>query len=513
MPPMGQPFMSWIDFHAVRTPDKVAMVDLASGRELTYAELSARVRALAYQLETRFGIQAGDRVAVLSRNDARCFEVLYACAHVGAVCVLLNWRLSPMELAAIVADTGPTLLVAETAAAQTAHSVAATATMHVLLWASEPGEADTYERLTTEPLPAQWRPRDVDEDAVWTIIYTSGTTGTPKGVTATHRNVAASMLSIALIGEVDAHTRCLTVLPTFHVAGLNLFANPTLLHGGTVVVMRTFDAATTLALLAKAEDPVTHFCGVPANYQFLQQLPEFPSTELRPFTAAVGGSPVPQALTEAWAARGVPLMKVFGITEAGACVLAMPPGESVDKNATVGVPVLHARCRVTTADEAPAAPGETGELQIAGPLVTPAYWNRPDATCDAFTDDGWLHTGDAAQMDADGYVLLVDRWKDMYISGGVNVYPAEVENVLHNHPEVSQAAVVGVPHPRWGETGVAFVVSVRSCTPAPEELTGWCSSRLASYKVPSHIYLVEELPRNATGKVLKAALREAADIG
>ena len=507
---MGQPFASWIDLHAVRTPDKVAMVDLASGRELTYAEFAAGIRALAYRLEIEFGIQAGDRVAVLSRNDARCFEVLYACAHIGAVCVLLNWRLSPIEVAAIAADAGPTVLVAESAWAKTARSVAATANLRVLLWASEPGETDAYERLTTEPPPGEWRPRQVDEDEVWTIIYTSGTTGTPKGVTATHRNVAASMLSITLIGEVDAHTRCLTVLPIFHVAGLNLFANPTLLHGGTVVVMRTFDAARTLKLITQAEDPVTHFCGVPANYQFLEQLPEFAATELRPFIAAVGGSPVPQALTEAWAARGVPLIKVFGITEAGACVLAMPPGASAEKNATVGVPVLHARCRVMTVDEAPAAPGETGELQIAGPVVTPAHWNRPDATGDAFTNDGWLHTGDAAQLDADGYVLLVDRWKDMYVSGGENVYPAEVEDALHAHPEVSQAAVVGAPHPRWGETGVAFIVPVRGRTPTADELVGWCASRLARYKVPSHIHLVDELPRNATGKVLKATLRDAA---
>jgi fatty-acyl-CoA synthase len=188
----------------------------------------------------------------------------------------------------------------------------------------------------------------------------------------------------------------------------------------------------------------------------------------------------------------------------------MPPGRELDHNGTIGMPVLHARCRVRTIEDMPAAVGETGELQIAGPLVTVGYWRRPEATAAAFTPDGWLRTGDAARLTADGHLVLVDRWKDMYISGGENVYPAEVENVLHAHAEVSQAAVVGVPHPRWGETGVAFVVPVRGATPGPEDLVAWCRARLATYKVPARVTLLEDLPRNATGKVLKAPLREAA---
>jgi fatty-acyl-CoA synthase len=329
-------------------------------------------------------------------------------------------------------------------------------------------------------------------------------------VQATHRGVLASMLGIVVAHRVGAESRCLTVLPLFHVAGLNLFANPVLWAGGTVLVDRAFDPARALHLLTDPATPVTHFCGVPANYQFMQQLPGFAEARLRPFVAVVGGSPVPQALVAAWAALGIALTTVYGITEAGACVTAMPPGRELDHNGTIGLPLLYARCRVRTPEDRPAAPGQTGELQLSGPLVTPGYWRNPAATADAFTTDGWLRTGDAATTTDDGHLVLVDRWKDMYISGGENVYPAEVENVLHAHPAVSQAAVVGTSHPRWGEAGTAFVVPAQGAAPTEEELRSWCRERLAAYKVPVRVVLVEELPRNATGKVLKAPLRATA---
>jgi fatty-acyl-CoA synthase len=510
---VGQRVVSWVEHHAARTPDRVALVDLHRGAELAYGELADRVRAVARSLQERHGIGAGDRVAVLSRNDTRVFEVLYACALLGAIAVPLNWRLTPAELTAVSRDAEPAVLVHESFASPVAAEVADGAGIAArLVWASEPGEDDGYEELATAAVPPDWAPPDVDDEAVWTIIYTSGTTGLPKGVQATHRGWLASLLGILVAHRVSAESRCLTVLPLFHVAGLNLFANPVLYVGGTVVVARAFDPAQGLALLTDAAAPLTHFCGVPANYQFMEQLPEFADAPLRPFVAVVGGSPVPQALVETWGRRGIALTTVYGITEAGACVTAMPPGRELDHNGTVGLPMLYARCRVRTPAGGPAAPGETGELQLSGPLVTPGYWRNPTATAEAFTDDGWLHTGDAATMTDDGHVVLVDRWKDMYISGGENVYPAEVENALHAHPAVSQAAVVGAPHPRWGEAGVAFVVLTRGATVEPDALRGWCRERLAAYKVPVRVLVVDELPRNATGKVLKGPLRDSARI-
>lgn len=509
--PVSGHVRSWIDYHARRIPDRIALVDLHRERQVAYGELAARVRSLAWSLQERSGVGPGDRVTVLSRNDARVFEVIHACGLLGAIVVPLNWRLTSAELTAVTGDARPRVLLHESFAEATATEVAEEAGVPVrVAWASEDGDHDGYEELATAGVPAGWEPGDVDEDAVWTIIYTSGTTGLPKGVQATHRGVLASMLGILVAHGVSSESRCLTVLPTFHVAGLNLFANPVLYAGGTVVVARAFDPAQALALLTDEGAPITHFCGVPANYQFMEDLPGFPEAPLRPFAAAVGGSPVPSSLVQSWAERGIALTTVYGITEAGACVTAMPPGEELSHNGTIGLPVLYARCRVRAPDDRAAAPGETGELQIAGPLVTPGYWGNPGATADAFTEDGWLRTGDAAQATSDGHLVLVDRWKDMYISGGENVYPAEVENVLHAHDGVSQAAVVGAPHPRWGEAGIAFVVLVRGGRTSPDELLGWCRARLARYKVPARILVVDELPRNATGKVLKGPLRAAA---
>ncbi len=508
---MGQPVVSWIAHHAARTPDRVALVDLHRGHELTYGQLAGRVRSLARSLVEGYGIGSGDRVAVLSRNDIRVFEVVYACALLGAIAVPLNWRLTPTELTAVSRDAEPAALLHESWAEPVAAEVAEGAGIPTrIAWASEAGNSDGYEALATDPVPADWTPGEVDDDAVWTIIYTSGTTGLPKGVQATHRSWQASLLGILVAHRVSADSRCLTVLPLFHVAGLNLFAHPVLYAGGTVLVARTFDPGPTLALLSADRAPVTHFCGVPANYQLMEQLPEFADAPLRPFVAIVGGSPVPMALVESWAQRGVALTTVYGITEAGACVTAMPPGRELDHNGTVGLPLLYSRCRVRTPDDRAAAPGETGELQLSGSLVTSGYWRNPTATAEAFTADGWLHTGDAATTTPDGHLVLVDRWKDMYISGGENVYPAEVENVLHAHPAVNQAAVVGTPHPRWGEAGTAFVVPSRGAAPSEDELRVWCRERLAAYKVPVRVVFVDELPRNATGKVLKAPLRATA---
>ena len=512
-PSTDQSVVSWIAYHAARAPEHVALIDSHRSRETTYGELAVRVRALARSMAEDIGVGSGDRVAVLSRNDTRVFEVLYACALLGAVCVPLNWRLSPTELGGIVADAAPRMLVHESWAGPTAVQLTGLLpgdAPRLVAWASDDDETDDYEILAQQVVPPDWAPPPVPEHALWTIIYTSGTTGVPKGVQTTHAGALAGMLGILVAHGVDASSRCLTVLPTFHVAGLNLHANPVLFAGGTVVVARTFEPAGVLQQLVDPHRPITHFCGVPANYQFLQQLPEFADAPLRPFVAVVGGSPVPSALVAAWAERGVALTTVFGITEAGACVSTMPPGRELDHNGTIGKPVLYAQCRIQTVEGGAAAIGETGELQIAGRVVTTGYWRKPEATAAAFTADGWLRTGDAARLTDDGHLVLVDRWKDMYISGGENVYPAEVENVLHAHDQVSQTAVVGVPHPRWGETGVAFVVPARGAAPTAEDLVAWCRDHLAPYKVPAHVILLAELPRNATGKVLKAPLRDEA---
>ena len=501
---------SWIGYHARVRPDHLALADLGSGQQLSYRELDDRIGRLAGVLGRRYGITRGDRVAMLSRNCAQAFELMYACGRLGAIFVPLNVRLSDPELAALAADAAPGLLAGE--GDLLGREVAAA--LPRLDW------EDGYAEAVASGEPAAAVP--VDADDPWVIIYTSGTTGRPKGVLVTHAGSEATMLAGCVAGEVTPASVCLTALPVWHVAGLNLFANPALFLGATVLVMESFDAEAALGLLNRADEPVTHFCGVPAHYQFMQGVPGFGVAALRGFVAGVGGSPVPASLVEAWGRRGVALRTIYGISEAGSTVTMAPPAGagpgSVARGSAaapgdVGVPMWHLRCRVMAGDRA-CAPGEPGELQISGASVTPGYWRRPAETAQAIVD-GWLHTGDVATIGADGHVRIVDRIKDMYISGGENVYPAEVEEVLYQHPAVSQAAVVGAPDERWGESGVAWLVLSPGMRAGPEEIRGWARARLAAFKVPRDVRLVGELPRNATGKVLKAELRRrvAADDG
>ncbi|KAA1374798.1 class I adenylate-forming enzyme family protein [Aeromicrobium fastidiosum] len=504
--------VSWIEQHALRQPHNEALIDLETGHVLTYGELWARVRSIAYALQSSHDVVQGDRVAVLSRNDTRFFETMYACALLGAIVVPLNWRLTPSELGQIARDADPAVLIAESWACDAAAEIAADAraSLALLGWSSERAGGDDFERLASADVPQDWTAPQVDEDEVWTIIYTSGTTGTPKGVQASHRNVLASIVGIVIAHGVGPDSRCLTVLPTFHVAGLNVFANPVLLMGGTVLVARTFDPAQALRLLRDELPAVTHFGGVPANYQFIEQLPNFTERPLRPFVGAIGGSPVPESLLASWRAHGAALSTVFGITEAGACVASVPSSVEDAGAGVVGIPVLHARCRIRGERGETLEAGQVGQLEVAGDVVTAGYWRNAEATAEACTADGWLRTGDAGSIDADGRVRLVDRWKDMYISGGENVYPAEVENVLAAHPGVAQVAVVGVPDATWGEVGIAYVMAAAGAACSTGELIGWCNERLARYKVPHTVVLVADLPRNATGKTLKGELRARA---
>jgi fatty-acyl-CoA synthase len=300
----------------------------------------------------------------------------------------------------------------------------------------------------------------------------------------------------------------LCVLPLFHTGGLNCYTNPMLHAGGTVLVMQTFDPAETLRLIGDANIGLTHFFGVPSIYQFLAQHPAFKDTDFsRIQIAGVGGAPMPVPLLKAWQGRGLALMQGYGMTETSPSVLALDPEDAARKAGSCGKKVLHAECRIVDAEGRDVKPGEMGELWVKGPNITPGYWNRPEANKSSFTD-GWLHTGDAARQDEEGFYYIVDRTKDMYISGGENVYPAEVEDVLYQLPQVVEAAVIGAPDDTWGETGLAIVAIKPGDTLSEADVIAHCRARLARFKCPQRVAFVEALPRNATGKVHKPTLRQ-----
>ena len=496
----------WVGYQAANNPGRRALVDLHSGRERSYAELDGRVRRLAGGLRGALGVARGDRVSVLAPNTTSVFEVQYACQLLGAVFLPLNWRLAAPELAFVLDDARPAVLVHDVEFAERARQLAAgRERLRLVAWGGEP---DAYEDLVggADPVPG---PVALAPDDPWTIIYTSGTTGRPKGAIVSHRMGLFNVLNVLVAGEVGARAVGLTALPTFHTAGLNLFANPLLYAGGTVLVMRSFDPARTLALLSDPDAGVTHFCGVPANYQFVQRLPGFADAPLRPIVAAVGGSPSPRTLLEDWAARGVVLRQVYGITEGSSTVTMMPAERALEKVGSAGVAVPHAELRVVDAEGRPLAAGQVGELQVRGPNVSPGYWNRPEATAETFVD-GWLRTGDAARLDDEGYCYIVDRWKDMYISGGENVYPTEVEDVIYRLAGVAEVAVVGIPDGTWGEVGLAAIVVKAGHELSAEAVRRHCAERLAGYKVPKEVRFLDALPRNAIGKVRKVDLRPPA---
>ena len=343
------------------------------------------------------------------------------------------------------------------------------------------------------------------------LMYSSGTTGQPKGVQITHGNLLFSNLN-AMGAGVSKDTVNLTVMPLFHIGGLNVFAAPTLYAGGTVVVMRAFDPGATLQAFSDESLGITHFLGVPAIFNALRDHPSNADADLsRIDTVIAGAEAVPEALVIWWHNRGLSIQEGYGMTENVASAVILPKTDVPGRVGSAGKPLRHIEFKVmreTDEGWAECGPGESGELWCRGPVVTPGYWRRPDANAEAFVD-GWLRTGDIGIRDADGFYFIEDRVKDMYISGGENVYPAEIENVLYELPEIREVAVIGVPDERWGETGAAIVALQDGAELSAEALRAHCQGKLARYKQPTHVQYVDALPRNATGKVLKYQLRQA----
>jgi fatty-acyl-CoA synthase len=490
------PAFDWVAHHADLAPDKIALVD--DGRDLTlsYAQLDDQSRRLAAWLRDN-GVNAGDRIAFLSGNTTDIFEALFACAKLSAILVPLNWRLAIPELEFIIGDCRPRVLIYQDAYADAAEILGTPVRLQL-------GEAYAAAKAGADPDGVGNVTATLDDP--WAIMYTSGTTGHPKGAVVTHGMFFWNAINIGHAVDLTSKSTNLNVLPTFHTGGLNLYTTPCLHLGARSINLAEFNPEAVLRYLESGE--ITHFFGVPAIYQFLAEHPRWLDADLSKVESwACGGAPMPVALLKRYAARGVVIRQGMGLTETSPTVFLTDEAHAISKVGSVGKPTLHTEIRVVDEAGEDVGTDEVGELWVRGPNVTPGYWERPDANADSFTD-GWLHTGDAARIDADGYVFIVDRWKDMYISGGENVYPAEVEQVLFHHPNVLDVAVIGVEDERWGEVGMAVVVPREADSLAADDLIAFCSDKLAKYKIPKLVTAIDELPRNAAGKVLKRELRE-----
>jgi fatty-acyl-CoA synthase len=479
----------------------LAAVDLASGRWLTYREFDGRATRLATALRERFGVGHGDRVGFLAQNSTDHFETMFACWKLGAIFVPINWRLTPHETAAIVEHCGPRVILHdEEFAPQLALS-------HSPTVRRVPGDAACgYEELIAAHQPHVLM-QDVDFDTVNMLLYTSGTTGRPKGVIYTHRMTNNIVIHAALHARVRAGTRTLTYSPLFHAAGLNAVAMPQFHYGGAVLVMKTFDPRECLRLLMDPGMEITHTVGVPTTYAMMSQLPEFATATFPTLeVAGVGAAPVPLHLLEVWAERGQVLSQSFGMTEVFS-VSFTPPEKAREQIGSAGHPLMHVTVQIGDDRGHELPRGSVGEIQVRGPGVTPGYWHDPEATAAAFTRSGWFRTGDAGRMTGEGTIYVVDRIKDMFISGGENVYPAEIEDVVASLDDVGLCAVIGVPDERWGEVGLALVVPRPGRTVDPAQVANLCRERLAKYKVPRRVEIVDALPLSPQGKVLKKELR------
>ena len=492
-----------IDRNAAFTPDKAAI--RFQGRVLSYADFAARIAQAARALKSRLGVGRGDRVAILAANHPDYLVLLYACARLGAMLVPLNWRLAVPEQVFILSDASVKALVVEEAfAAVIPPLMQALPDVHVIGLDFAPNSQSFEDLLATGR--GDGRNPHIDLSCPLLIVYTSGTTGRPKGAVLRQEALVWNAAMSQHMHGLTADDHVLTVLPLFHVGGLNIQTTPALQIGATVTIHARFAPDTALA--AFAEDRPTLTVLVPATIQALLQHPRWTGTDLLCLRAITTGSTmVPQPLIDAVTARGVPVLQVYGSTETCPIAIHTRLGGDLSRANSTGLPGLYCEARVVDDNGREVPHGTAGEVAVRGPNVFFEYWGNAAATSEALRN-GWYHTGDIGTRDADGYFVIHDRKKNMIISGGENIYPAEVERVLNEHPAVAEAAVIGRADPRWQEVPVADVVRRQGASVEAETLIRHVGRQLARFKIPREVVFIDDLPRNALGKVQHFRLKE-----
>jgi len=497
---------SWLVKREFLTPVKEAVVD--GEKRLNYRELNRHVNRLANAL-SGLGLKNGDRAGILSYNCLEFVEVIIAAAKLGLVLVPLNWRLTAKELAFILNDSGTETLFFDADLLNLVDGVRKNTSLrqYIAIGERDIPEVQSYESMLSAHADSEPQP-DVmpDLDTPHIIMYTAGTTGRPKGAILSQAASFWNVLNLGVSMDFTSHDRNLVVLPMFHIGGIGLFTLPMIYHGAAVVIQHSFDTIRTLSLLR--EEKITLFFGVPAIFLALIQHPEFNADAFKNVRIVMsGGAPLPVSLVEQYHQAGIVLQQGFGMSEAAPSIATLDQNLAMEKAGSIGKAVFHLDARIVDDDMKELPAEDVGELVIRGPNLLQGYWNLPDATEAAFTD-GWFHTGDLARMDADGCLYIVERKKDMFISGGENVYPAEVENVIFQIPQIAEAAVIGVKDQKWGEVGRAVVVLKEGQRVTADGIIDHLKGSLAKYKIPKSVVFINQLPRNAAGKVLKNILRE-----
>ncbi len=499
---MIQNAVDWLARRAQLSPDSTALIEYDSGLETTYFEWNARVNQTANYLRS-LGVTAGDRVAVYSSNRSEYLDLYWAAAKIGVILQNLNWRLSVHELGGIIASGTPRVLIySEDWRKQIDELKPALTTLeHIVAMQNPgPGETDFSARLQLDTklvdLP------ELQPDHPWGIYYTGGTTGLPKGAVITHGNVTWNSINTIVSWGINSTHKAAIQMPFFHIGGPHIFMAQLVHVGGSIILCSGFDADETFELVEKSG--ITHYVAVPTMFQLLQEHPRWASADFTQLELVIsGGAPCPRPVMQKFWDRGVDFKLGYGLTEATGNNFWLPPELVQEKIGSVGYPLFHIDMKLIRADGSQCPANEEGELLIRGPHIMVGYWQNPQATKETIRD-GWLYTGDIASCDADGCYTILGRCKEMYISGGENVYPAEIESVLASHQQVLEAAVVGVPDKRWGEVGKAFVVTSDGYDEAV--LQEFLAVRLAKYKIPQTIIVLDALPLTAIGKLDKKVL-------
>ena len=474
------------------SPRDEALLTVVDSRRYSYGELDSRADRLAQSLRAKFGIAKGDRVGILAENCVAFLDAFFAAGRLGFILVPLNTRWTAGELAQVARDCGMKMLLHTERYAATAAEVCRKASIDLSLQLDDKAYAagdEAFSRTACEP-----------ED-LYLLLYTSGTTGQPKGVMIPHRMVAWNAYNTAASWQLNAADVTSICTPLYH-AGACVSMPSLFLLGGRVILHDGFDAGEVLRTIER--ERCTFFFAVPTIFEMLTRAPEWPNVDLSSLRWCIsGGAPLPAPVTALYRQRGLVMKQGYGLTEAGVNCFVMSAEESEAKTGSIGKPMLFTQAKLAP------VPGTTegvGELCLRGLHVACGYWNQPEATAAAFDADGWLHTGDLARADEEGFYWIVGRLKEMLISGGVNIYPAEIETVLLDHPAIAAAAIVGVPDAKWGEVPVAFLVARAPVT--GEEVTAFLSQRVARYKLPKQIEFLTELPRTSSGKIAKKELYE-----
>ncbi|GAB4576034.1 MAG: long-chain fatty acid--CoA ligase [Anaerolineae bacterium] len=500
---------------AIYTPDKLAIVDTGKTPEwrLTYRQFNERANRLATWLQREAGIEKGDRVAILARDGIEHLDTFFACGKIGAIHTALNWRLHWRELAYLVELTRPKVLIysddfkdnvaaLEAATRDTPHAIA-----HFLHIEGDgiPGSLHFESSLQSAP-PEPVLCESLDKEDIACLLFTGGTTGLPKGAMISHRMICWNVLN-TVIHDLHHDDVYLCVFPLFHTGGLFTYLSSQVIFGNTTILTRQFDPGQVLHLIER--ERVTVFAAVPTMYQMMMTAPEFEEADLSSLRFCTsGGAPLPVPVIEHYTrTKGIRFKQGFGMTEFGPGLFALPPEDAIRKAGSIGRPNYFIDVRVVDEHNQPLGPNQVGELVLKGPSRCSGYWNNPEASAEVLDEDGWFHTGDLVYYDEEWYFYVSDRKKDMFISGGENVYPVEIESVLYRHPAVHMCAVIGVPDEKWGQVGKACVVLKEGASATEAELLEFMSQHLARYKIPKSVVFMDSLPLSSMGKILKRELR------